>query len=67
MKLHGKNKKQKFVVEFDFLGKDSIPYHKIVYVNKIVYENLTAFLKGKSDEDYIFDLIDVSIMIFNVS
>lgn len=62
VKLHGKNKKQKFVVEFDFLGKDSIPYHKLVYVNKIVYENLTAFLKGKSDEDYIFDLIDANYL-----
>lgn len=51
-----------FIVEFHFKGKHSIPYHKIVEVEKKVYENLEAFLKGKSEEDYVFHLIGANFL-----
>lgn len=57
-----KNANQKFLVEFHFFGKDGIPYHKVVEVEKIIYLNLKAFQKGKSDEDYVFHLIEANFV-----
>lgn len=45
-------------MEFNFLGKSSIPYHKGVPVEKRVFENLQDFLVDKSDEDYVFEKIN---------
>lgn len=49
---------KQYSVEFDFLGKDLIPYNRIVKIEKIFFKNLKVFLKGKTDEDYVFDLIN---------
>lgn len=65
--LSKKNAEEKYFVAFDFYGKDAIPFKKLVEVEEIIFKNLKAFLKGKTKEDYVFHLIDVSIyMIFNV-
>ena len=36
-----------FVVEFDFLGKDSIRYNNCMAVEKRVYKNVTLFMENK--------------------
>ncbi|XP_033058049.1 DNA topoisomerase I, mitochondrial isoform X3 [Trachypithecus francoisi] len=43
------------VVEFDFLGKDSIRYYNRVLVEKPVYKNLQLFMKNKAPRDDLFD------------
>lgn len=58
LKLHKTYGDDEFVVEFDFLGKCNIPYHRLVPVEKRVYENLQDFLKNKSKDDYVFDKIN---------
>ncbi|XP_056306884.1 DNA topoisomerase I, mitochondrial isoform X1 [Danio aesculapii] len=45
------------VVEFDFLGKDSIRYYNKVPVEKQVFKNLKLFIKHKDPEDDLFDRI----------
>ena len=35
------------MVEFDFLGKDSIRYNNAVPVEKRVYKNVTLFMENK--------------------
>lgn len=45
------------VVEFDFLGKDSIRYHNFVPVDVRVYKNLRRFLENKTDGDELFDRV----------
>ena len=48
------------VVEFDFLGKDSIRYNNSVAVDKRVYKNLILFMENKNNEDELFDRLNVS-------
>lgn len=48
------------VVEFDFLGKDSIRYNNSVCVDKRVYKNLILFMENKNPEDELFDRLNVS-------
>ncbi|XP_052678492.1 DNA topoisomerase 1-like [Crassostrea angulata] len=55
LKLYGE--KNNHMVEFDFLGKGSIRYSNKISVDEIVYSNLQRFLKNKSDEGYVFDLL----------
>ncbi|UJR33744.1 hypothetical protein I4U23_021171 [Adineta vaga] len=43
------------VVEFDFLGKDSIRYNNKVAVEPRVYKNLKLFMENKEGEDELFD------------
>ncbi|CAF0725278.1 unnamed protein product [Adineta ricciae] len=43
------------VVEFDFLGKDSIRYNNRVAVEPRVYKNLKLFIENKEHEDELFD------------
>lgn len=43
------------VVEFDFLGKDSIRYTNKVSVEPRVYKNLRLFMENKEDTDELFD------------
>lgn len=50
------------VVEFDFLGKDSIRYNNSVAVDKRVYKNLILFMENKNPEDELFDRINTSIL-----
>uniref|UniRef100_A0A8D0VHN1 DNA topoisomerase I n=1 Tax=Sus scrofa TaxID=9823 RepID=A0A8D0VHN1_PIG len=44
-----------YVVEFDFLGKDSIRYYNKVPVEKPVYRNLQLFLENKDPGEELFD------------
>jgi len=50
------------VVEFDFLGKDSIRYNNSVSVDKRVYKNLVLFMENKNPEDELFDRLNTSIL-----
>ncbi|CAI2294965.1 unnamed protein product [Caenorhabditis sp. 36 PRJEB53466] len=60
-KLNETDKKEKeFVVEFDFLGKDSIRYFNRVAVEKRVYKNLTLFMEAKAPGDDLFDRLDTA-------
>lgn len=58
------------MVEFDFLGKDSIRYYNKVPVEKQVFKNLKIFKENKEGSDDLFDRLDVSassIMSFSLS
>ena len=48
------------VVEFDFLGKDSIRYYNAVPVEKQVFKNLSLFMRDKAAGDDLFDRLNVS-------
>ncbi|CAF1360756.1 unnamed protein product, partial [Didymodactylos carnosus] len=43
------------VVEFDFLGKDSMRYNNKVSVEPRVYKNLKLFIENKEENDELFD------------
>jgi DNA topoisomerase I len=47
------------VIEFNFLGKDSVPWQKKLEVNtedtRALYDNLKKFMQGKKPTDQIFD------------
>uniref|UniRef100_A0A8C4Q178 DNA topoisomerase I n=1 Tax=Eptatretus burgeri TaxID=7764 RepID=A0A8C4Q178_EPTBU len=60
IKLHTKLDEQNYVVEFDFLGKDSIRYYNKVPVNKQVFKNLRHFKDGKQREDDLFDRLNTA-------
>ena len=51
-------------IEFNFLGKDSVPWQKTVEINSIdtkgLYDNLKLFMKNKRNESAIFDNINSS-------
>ncbi|KAB5586459.1 hypothetical protein PHYPO_G00001850 [Pangasianodon hypophthalmus] len=55
--LHQHQDGQDYVVEFDFLGKDSIRYYNKVPVEKQVFKNLKLFMENKDPEDDLFDRI----------
>ena len=61
IKLHEERNGKQFVVEFDFLGKDSIRYHNEVPVDKRVFKNLMMFMDNKNDGDDLFDRLNVSL------
>ena len=61
VKLHETYNGKKFVVEFDFLGKDAIRYHKFVEVGRRVYNNVKMFMDNKQDTEKLFDRITVII------
>jgi DNA topoisomerase-1 len=50
------------IVEFDFLGKDSIRYQNRVEVETLVFECLVEFTKDKKKEDNLFHLINSSVL-----
>lgn len=54
---------QKYVVEFDFLGKDSIRYYNRVPVEKAVFKNVKLFMESKEPGDDLFDRLDVCLFI----
>jgi len=62
IKLHEKWEDKEFVVEFDFLGKDSIRYQNWVAVNKRVFKNLKIFIKDKEGSNDLFDRLNTSKM-----
>jgi DNA topoisomerase-1 len=54
----------KVQIEFNFLGKDSVPWQKTLEISspdtKALYENLLFFMKGKDKTDEIFEDITSS-------
>jgi DNA topoisomerase-1 len=52
----------KNMIEFNFLGKDSVPWQKTLEVDsddtKALYDNLKKFMQGKKPNDPIFDGIN---------
>ncbi|XP_051887121.1 DNA topoisomerase 1-like [Pristis pectinata] len=60
--LHAELDGQEYVVEFDFLGKDSIRYYNKVPVEKRVFKNLQLFMENKQPEDDLFDRLNTSIL-----
>jgi DNA topoisomerase-1 len=54
----------KVQIEFNFLGKDSVPWQKTLEISspdtKALYENLLFFMKGKDKSDEIFEDITSS-------
>jgi DNA topoisomerase I len=57
-----KDKNEKNKIEFNFLGKDSVPWQKTLEINskeiETLYNNLKLFMKNKSNSDPIFDNIN---------
>ncbi|CAG0882564.1 unnamed protein product [Darwinula stevensoni] len=49
---------KKFLVMFDFLGKDSVRYLNEVSVEEEVFKNLQFLLEDKEDGDVIFDRLN---------
>jgi len=60
IRLHETYDDKEYVVEFDFLGKDSIRYYNRVEVAKRVFKNLQLFMENKQDGDDLFDRLNVS-------
>ena len=60
--LHEEKDGKQFVVDFDFLGKDSIRYTNSVPVEKRVFKNLQLFMENKQPEDDVFDRLNVSFI-----
>ncbi|XP_012697944.2 DNA topoisomerase I, mitochondrial isoform X2 [Clupea harengus] len=50
------------VVEFDFLGKDSIRYYNKVPVSKRAFKNLKLFLENKQPGDDLFDRLSTATL-----
>lgn len=62
IKLHEELDGKEYVVEFDFLGKDSIRYYNKVPVEKQVFKNLKLFKENKEPTDDLFDRLDTSTL-----
>jgi DNA topoisomerase-1 len=60
IKLHSEKNKEKYVVDFDFLGKDSIRYQNSVSVEKKVFKNLKLFMENKNVGDDLFDRLNTA-------
>ena len=60
--LHPEKDGKRRVVEFDFLGKDSVRYVNSISVEKRVYENIELFMKDKSRGDDLFDCLNTSVL-----
>lgn len=48
------------LVTFDFLGKDSMRYTNSIELDPVAVKCLREFIRGKSKEDDLFDLINVN-------
>lgn len=46
-------------VTLDFLGKDSVRYHRRVAVDPVLWANLAAFVKGRRPGDPLFEGVTV--------
>ncbi|GFN92237.1 DNA topoisomerase 1 [Plakobranchus ocellatus] len=62
LKLREEKGGKNYVVEFDFLGKDSIRYQNSIPVEKRVFKNLQLFMENKQPEDDLFDRLNTSIL-----
>lgn len=58
--LHEMFDGKEYVVEFDFLGKDSIRYYNCVPVEKQVFKSLRLFVTDKQPSDDLFDRLTVT-------
>ncbi len=47
-------------IHLDFLGKDSIRYNKTLTVNTLVFKNLKDFVKGKNNNNALFDSVNAT-------
>ncbi|KAM4722352.1 DNA topoisomerase 1-like [Rhinophrynus dorsalis] len=62
IKLYPELDGEKYVVEFDFLGKDSIRYYNKVPVEKQVFKNLQLFMENKQEGDDLFDRLNTPML-----
>jgi len=62
IKLHDERDDQRYVVDFDFLGKDSIRYQNSVPVEKQVYKSLKKFMANKNEGDDLFDRLNTNTL-----
>lgn len=62
IKLHPELDDKENVVEFDFLGKDSIRYQNQVPVEKRVFKNLQLFVENKQPGDDLFDRLNTATL-----
>lgn len=62
IELHETKDGKEWVVEMDFLGKDSIRYNNDVAVDKRVYKNVKLFMESKKDGDDLFDRLNTSVL-----
>jgi len=60
IELHELKDGKENVVEFDFLGKDSIRYQNDVAVDKKVFKNVKLFMENKKDGDDLFDRLNTA-------
>lgn len=60
--LHPEKDGQEYVVEFDFLGKDSIRYNNCMAVEKRVFKNVQLFMENKKPADDLFDRLNTSVL-----
>uniref|UniRef100_A0AAY4A042 DNA topoisomerase I n=1 Tax=Denticeps clupeoides TaxID=299321 RepID=A0AAY4A042_9TELE len=65
--LHKELDGKEWVVEFDFLGKDSIRYYNKVPVEKRVFKNLKLFMENKDPDDDLFDRINTTYLNKNLN
>ena len=49
-------------IKLSFLGKDSVPYENTFIVTESIYLNLEKFIKGKTQNDNIFDQISTTMV-----
>ncbi|XP_040265373.1 DNA topoisomerase 1-like [Bufo bufo] len=62
IKLYPELDGETHVVEFDFLGKDSIRYYNKVPVEKKVFKNLQLFMENKQEGDDLFDRLNTPML-----
>lgn len=62
IKLHKELNGKENVVEFDFLGKDSIRYYNQIEVEKRVFKNLELFMENKKEGDDLFDRLNTQVL-----
>uniref|UniRef100_A0A8C4GZ40 DNA topoisomerase I n=1 Tax=Dicentrarchus labrax TaxID=13489 RepID=A0A8C4GZ40_DICLA len=60
--LHEQLDGSECVVEFDFLGKDSIRYYNKVPVIRKVFKNLKLFMENKQPGDDLFDRLNTNML-----
>ncbi|XP_074534067.1 DNA topoisomerase I, mitochondrial isoform X2 [Halichoeres trimaculatus] len=60
--LHRELDGNEYVVEFDFLGKDSIRYYNKVPVIGKVFKNLKLFMENKQPGEELFDRLNTTMM-----
>lgn len=60
--LHEEKDGMQYVVDFDFLGKDSIRYENSVPVERRAFKNVKLFMENKQPGDDLFDRLNTGIL-----